>query len=330
MSVEIKTSTIEPVRNTFRTIASRFGDKPATRYQEASYDIQGVTNFHYRPAWQPQFEINDSGRTAIQMKDWYQLKDPRQFYYGTYVANRAKMQENAENNYSFFEKRNFKDYLSDEVRGKLIKFAIPFRHMEQTANLNNMYGTAFGYGTVLTQALCFEAMDRLGIAQYLSRIGLILDGNTGESLSTAKAFWMSDPAWQGLRSLCEESLVTEDWFELFIAQDLVIDSLVGDLLYTQFDQWLTDNNGRDVTMLFDFMHEWRKSRTRWIHFVLKTTTQESVENGALIIAWVEKWREKTRDAIEPLAVEMFGPNSLDATDVELDKHLKKIGIPRGE
>ena len=330
MSVEIKTSTLEPVRNTYTTIAARFGDKPATRYQEASYDIQGVTNFHYHPAWQQQYLINDENRTQIKMQDWYVLKDPRQYYYASYVANRAKMQESAENSYSFFEKRKFAEYLSDEIREKLIRFVIPFRHVEQTANLNNTYGVAYGYGTVLTQALCYDAMDRLGIAQYFSKIGLILDENTGDALIKAKAYWMEDPAWQGIRALCEELLVTEDWFELIIAQDVVVDSLIGDLLYNQFDQWLTENNGRDVTMLFEFMHAWKKDRTRWIQSVIKTTVQESEENRVLITAWAEKWREKTRTAIEPLTTEMFGSESLDRTDVELNKLLQKVGVQLGE
>lgn len=51
MSHEIKTATLEPVRNTYANIERRFGDRPANRYQEATYDIQGETNFHYRPVW---------------------------------------------------------------------------------------------------------------------------------------------------------------------------------------------------------------------------------------------------------------------------------------
>lgn len=326
MSVEIKTSTLEPIRNTFRNIEKRFGDKPATRYQEASYDIQGIDNFHYSPAWQTQFNINDANRTAIKMNDWYILKDPRQFYYGTYVSHRAKMQENSENNYNFFEKRKLVEYLDENVKEKIIKFIIPFRHLEQTANLNNMYGTAYGYGTIITQALCFDAMDRLGIAQYFSKIGLLLDGNTGESLAQAKEFWLHDPVWQGVRALCEESLLTDDWYELLIAQNLVIDSLVGSLIYSQFDQWLIENNGRDVTILFEFMQEWQKSHYRWLESILKTTAQESDHNKSLLTGWVKKWREKALDALNPLALEMLNPQALDIADIELAKRLKKSGI----
>ncbi|MDP1172158.1 hypothetical protein Q6304_30925, partial [Klebsiella pneumoniae] len=77
--------------------------------------------------------------------------------------------------YAFFEKRDLARHLSEERQAEVIRYLVPLRHLEHTANLNNMYGAAYGYGTAITQALLFDGMDRLGIAQYLSRIGLILD-----------------------------------------------------------------------------------------------------------------------------------------------------------
>nr|WP_067291117.1 aromatic/alkene monooxygenase hydroxylase subunit beta [Marinobacterium profundum] len=329
MSVEIKTSTLEPVRNTFANIERRFGDKPATRYQEATYDLQAETNYHYRPLWQPEFELNDKGRTAIEMQDWYAFKDPRQYYYGAYVGQRARMQEHAENNYAFFEKRNLAALLSDELRASLIRLLVPLRHVEHTANLNNMYGTAYGYGTAITQALLYDAMDRLGIAQYFSRIGLILDGNSGDALVEAKQLWLQAPLWQGMRALCEETLVTEDWFELFVAQDLVIDSLVSDLVYTQFDTWLAANGGQDVAMLTEFMQEWCKEHTRWVDAVLKIAAAESDANKALLGQWVERWRGKAAEALAPIAQEMLGDDALAESLAALDKRLVKAGIAGG-
>ncbi|MCP4597119.1 MAG: phenol hydroxylase, partial [Neptuniibacter sp.] len=198
MTIEIKTATLEPVRNTFAHIERRFGDKPATRYQEATYDVQSEAYFHYRPLWQPDKELNDPSRTDIKMEDWYAFKDPRQFYYGTYVQQRSKMQEVAENNYAFFEKRDLARHLPEDMKAKLIRYLLPLRHVEHGANLNNMYASAYGYGTAITQACLYNGMDRLGIAQYLSRIGLILDGNSGDALAEAKLYWLDEKIWQGV------------------------------------------------------------------------------------------------------------------------------------
>lgn len=326
MSIEIKTSTLEPVRHTFAHIERRFGDKPATRYQEATYDVQAETNFHYRPYWDPERELNDPRRTALVMQDWYALKDPRQFYYGTYVQQRAKMQEIAESNFAFFEKRGLAEQLGDAVRSEVIRYLIPLRHIEHTANLNNMYGTAYGYGTAITQALLYDGMDRLGIAQYLSRIGLLLDGNSGEVLKEAKSLWMNDPIWQGTRALCEETLVVKDWFELFLAQDLVIDTLMHELFYNQFDQKLTQNGGRDIAMLTEFMQQWNKDTGRWVDAVIKTAAAESEHNKALMAKWIETWRGKAAEALAPVAEEMLGADALASALTVLDKHVAKAGI----
>ncbi len=326
MSIEIKTTALQPVRNTFANIERRFGDKPASRYQEASYDMQPSANFHYRPLWQPQYELNDVRRTAIVMQDWYDLRDPRQYYYGSYVQARAKMQETAESNYGFFEQRDLVSHLTDEVKTQLIKYLLPLRHVEHTANLNNVNASAYGYGTALTQAFMFAGMDRLGIAQYLSRIGLVLDGNTGASLAQAKGYWMEEALWQGVRAYCEETLVVADWFEVVVAQNVVCDNLMCDLYYNQFDQWLNQNQGQDVGLLTEFMRVWYKDISRWLDSILKTVVAESPENKTLLETWVTRWREKGALAWTPVADAMLGVGAMAQSLAVLDARLERAGL----
>lgn len=238
MSIEIKTATAEPIRQTFSHIRRRFGDKPASRYQEASFDIEAATNFHYRPLWQPDKLLNDASRTAVRMADWYAVSDPRQFYYGAYVQTRARMQENAEHDYAFCEKRNLLAGLDATSREQIARLLLPLRHAELGANMNNSGIAADGFGTSLTQLHMFQAMDRLGIAQYLSRIGLMLDDGGTDLLAEAKRQWLDDPAWQGLRRYVEDTLVVRDWFELTLAQNLVSDGLLYPLVFHKFDEQL--------------------------------------------------------------------------------------------
>ena len=326
MSIEIKTSTLEPIRNTFEHTKRRFGDKPASRYQEASYDIAPEKNFHYRPMWQPDKLLNDTSRTAVVMEDWYAYRDPRQYYYGTYVQARAKLQEVTESNFAFFDKRGFADRMNEEVKEKIVRCLLPLRHMELAANMNNVLCTAYGTSTVLTQAFLYNGMDRLGIAQYLSRIGLLLDGNSAESLARAKEYWMTDSAWQGLRRFTENTLVIEDWFEVFIAQDVVLDTLVYDLMYRQFDEAITEQGGSDLAMLIEFMQEWHKDNSRWVDATLKTTIAESDHNRELIGGWVTDWQEKAVADLAPLAEIAVGENAVNECVEVLNKRLAKAGL----
>lgn len=329
MSIEIKTANIEPVRNTFSNIAKRFGDKPATRYQEATYDVQATTNFHYRPLWQPDKTLNDKSHTAITMADWYVFRDPRQFYYGAYVQKRAKMQESAEHNYAFFEKRKLAGYLSDDLKQALTVGLLPLRHVEQTANLNFMSGSAYGYGTTLTQACLYAGMDRLGIAQYVSRIGLLLDGNSSESLTQAKQQWMDNPLWQPMRALCEAMLVQQDYFEVLVAQGLLMDTYTRVIFGEAFDAWLNDQNGRDLAMLTEFMQDTLKEQGGWADSVYKTAAAENDANADLLRGWVEQWQTKIAAAYAPI-IAYFYSDSAEAVQAqiqtELDKRLKKAGL----
>ena len=91
MQIDLRTVSITPLRQTYANIAARQGDKPASRYLEGTMDVQPDANFHYRPTWDSEHELFDTGRTALQMRDWYALKDPRQLYYGAYALARARM-----------------------------------------------------------------------------------------------------------------------------------------------------------------------------------------------------------------------------------------------
>jgi phenol hydroxylase P1 protein len=169
-------------------------------------------------------------------------------------------------------------------------------------------------------------MDRLGIAQYLSRIGLLLDGNSAESLAEAKEYWMTDAVWQGVRRFVENSLALKDWFEIFIAQDVVLDTLIYDLIYRQFDQAVTAEGGADLAMLIEFMQEWHKDNSRWVDAVLKTTVAESDHNRELLAAWVADYREKALTDLAPLAEIAVGDGAMDEAIAVLDKRLAKAGL----
>jgi len=183
MSIDISAKAIAPIRMTYGNLQVRFGDKrPASRYQEASYDLQPTTNFQFRPLWDKNHELYDTSRTAIVMQDWYSFADPRQYYYGTYTIARAKQQEVAEHNYAFVEKRELLADLSPEVSQGVREILVPLRHVEWAANMNNCQIDTQGYGTTICSLAMFNAMDRLGMAQYISRIGLLLDDNETTTL----------------------------------------------------------------------------------------------------------------------------------------------------
>jgi len=326
MSIEIKTNSVEPIRQTYGHIARRFGDKPATRYQEASYDLEAKTNFHYRPQWDPKHELNDPNRTAIRMQDWYAVSDPRQFYYGAYVGNRAKMQEAAETSFSFCDKRNLLTRLPEETQKLLLRLIVPLRHVELGANMNNSKIAGDATATTVAQMHIYHAMDRLGIGQYLSRIALMIDDSTGAGLDESKGYWMDDELWQPMRKLVEDTLVVGDWFELTLVQNILLDGLLYPLVYDKMDQWLEGQGAEDVSMLTEFMRDWYKESLRWTNAMVKVVAGESDANRELLQQWINHWEPQAYNALKPLAQASTGIEALDETRAELATRLKKFGL----
>ncbi|MGB8859248.1 MAG: aromatic/alkene monooxygenase hydroxylase subunit beta [Ilumatobacteraceae bacterium] len=299
MQIDLRTVTIKPIRQTFTHIADRIGpDKSASRYQEATLNVQADANFHYRPTWDPDHEIFDASRSALVMADWYAFKDPRQYYYATYTIARARMQETAEADFDFIERRGLADTFAPAAARKALDLLVPLRHVAWGSNMNNSSICAYGYGTSFTAPCIFQAMDQLGIAQYLTRVGLLF-GDAG-TLDDAKQAWIDGAAWQELRRYVEDTLVLQDPVELFVAQNLVLDGLLYPLVYEKFDAALTAAAGPTVSMLLRFQADWFAETSRWVDATIKTAAGESAANAALLATWTTSWRDRAITALAPL------------------------------
>lgn len=328
MQIDLRTITIEPQRPAFDHLIRRFGNKPATRYQEGSYDIQPEENLHYRPTWAPEQQLYDTSISKIVMRDWHDLKDPRQFYYSSYTLTRARQQENAEANFTFAESRNLLDQLSPELRALSASLLIPLRHAAWGANMNNAFICGYGYSVTFTQPCIYYAMDQLAIAQYLSRIGLLL-GDV-EALTAGKQAWQADSVWQGLRRYIEDSLVVRDPFELFVVQNVVLDGLLYPLVYRQIiDGVLAGRGAATLSLLTQFMQSWFDETSKWVDSVLRTVAAESEENKAQLQQWLSVWGLRAVEALSPIAqvaLEQDATAVLDQVQTQWAARLNKLGL----
>lgn len=328
LAVDLRTVSIEPQRQTYNHIARRLGaDKPASRYLEGTMDLQAEVNFHYRPTWDPERELHDPRRTAIEMKDWYAFKDPRQYYYGSYCMARARMQDTAEGDFGFVEQRGLADSYDPAARRIALDFYVPLRHVAWGANLNGAYQVAYGYGTAITQACQYASLDQLAIGQYLTRLGLLLGGT--EALDAGKHAWMQAPAWQPLRKLVEDSWVVKDWFELFVLQNVLLDGVLFNLAYKEVDAMLGQRAGPAVSMLTRFQVDWFAEVSRWVDAMIKVAAAESVANKTLLEQWYVNWRGRVLEALTPVAQLALGEGAeaAMARSVEaVDARMQKAGL----
>jgi phenol hydroxylase P1 protein len=329
MNIDLQAREITPLRHTYTHVAQRIGgDKTASRYQEATFGAQAEANFHYRPTWDPEHELFDRTRTAVKLADWYALRDPRQFYYATWTMTRARQQDAMESNVQFVESRGLVGKMSDALRAKACEVLMPLRHVAWGGNQNNASICAYGWGTAFTAPAMFHAMDHLGVAQYLTKLGLALD--EPGVLQAGHNDWMNEPRWQVLRRYVEDTLVLKDPFELFVAQNLALDGQLYPLIYGSFvDEHLALQGGTAVAMLTTFMPEWHDESARWIDAVLKVAAAESADNNALIAGWAHTWADRAQAALAPvaeLALGDAGRQALADARQALDARLAKSGL----
>ena len=328
MQLDLRTVTIEPRRKAFDHLVRRFGDKPASRYQEGSYDIQAAENLHYRPTWAPEQELYDPTLSQIRMDDWHDLKDPRQFYYSSYTLTRARQQDGTEMNFTFVENQGLLDIIDADTRQLALDVLIPLRHAAWGATQNNTFVCGYGYGVTFTQPCMYAAMDHLGIAQYLSRIGLLLGGT--DALNTAKTAWMDDERWQPLRRLVEDLLVVRDPVELWVAQAVALDGLLFPIIYDEFVAGrLTREGAAAIAMLTQFPSDWYAEGKRWVDAVLKVMAAESEANRETLRTWIEHWLIRAEQALTTIAELALGEGAagaLQSTRNALIARLRKSGI----
>lgn len=328
MNIDLQAREIQPLRHTFARVAAYTGDKPASRYLEATLGAQPSANFHYRPTWEPEFELFDTRRTAVKMRDWDSLRDPRQFYYATWTMARARQQDAMEANYQFVESRGLLDKMPDAVRAHACDVLMPLRHVAWGGNMNNCTICARGYGTAFTAPAMLHAMDQLGVAQYLTRLGLAMD--EPGVLDAGRNAWLHDAHWQVLRRYVEDTLVLQDPFELFIAQNLALDGLLYPLMLGHFvDEHLALQGGTAVAMLTAFIPEWHDESARWIDAVVKVAAAESEGNRRLLTDWYVTYAWQARAALTPvaeLALGEVGTTAMQEVREALDARARKAGL----
>jgi phenol hydroxylase P1 protein len=214
---------------------------------------------------------------------------------------RAKQQESAESNFKFVEKRSLLSTLSEDTKQLIQNTIIPLRHYEWGANMNNYQICAMGYGAAITSAASLHGSDRLGNAQYITRIGLSLADNDVSAIDAAKIAWTDDEKWQGLRKVVEDSLVVDDWFELFVAQNLVMDGMVLPLFFQKFEEQMNASGATAYTMLTEFTTNWYTESSRWVDKQIAVATAESDANKQLVNGWFNNWIDEVEKALVPLA-----------------------------
>lgn len=336
MQFELRTQVIEPQRKTFQHLIDRYGDRPASRYEEGTIDLQAKVNYHYRPLWDPSKENYSPDFSVLKLTDPYSWTDPRQFYYAPYVTSRADMHESFGATLSYLDKRGMFQRLPAAWSSLFQDVVLPLRHYESASQMISSHAARYGWGTTITQCAAYTAFDRIGNAQILSRAGISFGGGTAEPLDLAKRTWLEDPAFQPLREHTERMIVEKDWGKGILANDIT-DQLLFTLFFTHLDDIALNAGAASYSLVAQHLASWFTDQRKWLDSLVKAWVSDPGHGAAnaVVIAEVVTTTLATAHAalsavagkVDDLVPEAGAQAALDAAAESIRTNLGALGVP---
>ncbi|MBB6446643.1 toluene hydroxylase [Bacillus benzoevorans] len=331
--------------------------KTKNEYEEVTLRMQPYVHMHYRHKYDGKdFDIYDPRYTKLKSSDWEAFRDPKKFWYTTYVNNRKKMAEETENAFNYAKELGVIENLSPLWVDALRELYTPLRHLEYGESVQMQYVIRYSLGTAIEQCATYQAFDKIGRAQWITQWAINMEEHHGDFLKAGKEVLLTEPAFQLLRGYVEDVLVTDDWAEVLVATNLTLDLLLGNLMYREFNKEAVKQGDTHLSLLnlvigkqLDWSRDWAVSllgmlakdeaESRWDYLKAmgyedwegdyrwgrimsdpRETPEETQTNLEIIQEWVEKWYPKAYEAVLALAP-LFEKNGVE---INLQETLKKI------
>jgi len=305
------------MRTTFRYMEG-LGRRP-TAYEEATYRVQPVEHFHYRPLWNPEIELFDPKLTKVKVSDWEAYQDPDRLYYATYCYSRADWEKMFAETFAQAQRLGLWEQLDPKFRQALVEVVVPIRHAEYGNMVTLTYVGRFAFGTAIEQAATYQAYDHSGAAQLITRIAKEIEGVEPTVLTDSRDRWLNAPHLQPLRQLVEEQMAITDWAEAVVATNLCTHVILADLLYTRLGCAAAKAGGMAYSLFADHLNKFAGYANRWGTALVKFFIKENPENKAVIQSYVDAWlpggvaaAQALASKLEKLGLDFSGEVTVDA------------------
>jgi phenol hydroxylase P1 protein len=336
--------------------------KTKNEYEDVTLNLQTYVHMHYRHIFDERdFDIYDPRYTRVKCSNWESFRDPKKFWYTTYVSNRKKMAEEVENGFSYANELGVIENLSPQWVGAVRDLYTPLRHLEYGENVQMQHVIRYALGTAIEQCATYQAFDKTGRAQWISQWAMNMEEHHGNFLKHGKEVLLNESAYQPLRRYVEEVLVTDDWAEVLVAENLTLDLLLGNLMYREFNKEAIKNGDTHLSLLnlvilkqADWHRDWAmalfkqlatdEAESRWDYLKAmgyedwegdyrwgrilsdpRETPEETLSNVEIIQEWVEKWYPKAFEAVLALAP-LFEKHGIEMNLFETLKEIEEEQI----
>jgi toluene monooxygenase system protein E len=283
------------------------------RYREQAYELSPAPDLAMNE-WYKNYVFD----SPLQHEDWEEFRDPDALIYRVYTRSQDSQEEYID---GLLDEHNEIEHdidLQPEWLDALELLYTPRRYLQASLQMSAAYLLQIAPASTLTACAGFQEGDEFRWLQrvaYRSRELQLAHPKRGFT-KTERDNWENQEAWQGMREMMEKALITYDWGEAFVANNLVAKIAADESLRAlastarQFQDpllaSLADNQLRDSD----------RSR-RWSAALVKFCTDERSKNKTVIQGWIEKWSPLACNAINTYCATF--PENNDSADLAISR-----------
>jgi toluene monooxygenase system protein E len=320
------------------------------RRKPSTYEVTAA-RFHYHFRREPApFEL-DPGMplnrwyleyregSPFQVDDWEGFRDPHKLTYKDYVALQHDRETYLDLLIDTHEAAGSVTRLDPAWVATLRALFVPLRFPLHVLQMTGLYVGQMAPSSFITNAAHFGAADEMRRVQRIAYWTKVLANAHADELATtalARGAWEDDPAWQPLRRVCEQLLVTRDWGEAFAARNLALKPVLDALLNTQLADLARRNSDEFLALLFtEFGVDAERSQD-WSSALVRYALERRPELADVLTGWLDTWQPRAFEAAESLAA-MFAsaPTAMvpgqvaDAVHEQHRAYLERCGLKSG-
>jgi toluene monooxygenase system protein E len=303
------------------------------RRKPTDYDVTTTGLLYYpargfeveTPVWRHYVEYQRGG--MLRSSRWEEFEDPAHFTYSAYIAERRDQE-------AFLDRLLERPALPvpgelEPLLGLLSALRFPLHGLQMVA----AYVGALAPSGRISVAAAFQAADQLRgiqrLCQWLARSGkaaALLDAGGRE-------IWQQSPAFQPLRRVIEELLVSYDWGEALIVLNGIIKPIFDRLWFDHLAGVAERHQDEILEKILSSLADDARWHEAWFVSFAQVALSSEPANALAIRQSIDKHRPRVADAVQALLPAfggLFGDEGARAyvwreLDAALDAHLTKAG-----
>jgi len=228
------------------------------------------------------------------------FRDPRATTYARYVELQAEQESFLEQLFVAAEAAGYDAGLSPAWLDVLEAVLPVLRYPSHALHMLAAYVAQLAPEGRVVVAAAFQAADELRRVQHLAQRMRQLQERRAGFGQAAREQWQNHAAWQPLRRVLEQLLVTYDFGEALVALELVVKPALDELYWVEFAALALSRGDHLFAQLAHSLERDCRWQRDWSDTLVQVALREEPENREPLRQWVGRWWPPLQAALPPL------------------------------